>query len=206
MVAFYGARFADAWRGTNADVVKAVWADELRDLLPEEWRRGVASLRTRAFPPTLPEFLALCRPPIDPEAAHAEAVREMRKRIDSGTDEWTRPEIFWAAQTLGWFDLVNHPYQRIQGRWKAALEGARREPVPVKLVELPRRGDVRADPEHVKRIMAQLDAKMRRAPRRDPDIGTTSDELAAAQADVERREAERKADLKRRAAPPEATA
>jgi hypothetical protein len=113
MVSHYGARFADAWRGCDMEAVKADWALELGHYSPAELRRGVEGLKTRDWPPTLPEFLKLCRPPIDPEAAFAEAVREMRKRIDNGLDEWSRPEIFWAAQSIGWFDLTSQPFHRI---------------------------------------------------------------------------------------------
>lgn len=160
MSAFYGARFADAWKGCNVAEVKAAWAEELGDYSPEEIATGVAALRTRDWPPTLPEFLKLCRPPIDPDAGFAEAAREYLKRFDKGDDQWSRPEVFWAAQAIGYQDLRNLPYERLKGRWKAALEKAGREPVPVKLVALPAAGEVRANPAHVKAVMDGLRRKM----------------------------------------------
>jgi hypothetical protein len=67
MAAHYGARFAGAWRGTDAATVKAVWAKELGALRPEQIRQGIARLCECKFPPTLPEFIALCKADI-PEA------------------------------------------------------------------------------------------------------------------------------------------
>jgi len=61
MAANYGARFADAWRGVDAETVKAVWAKKLGALKPEQIRRGIAQLEQCKFPPTLPEFVALCK-------------------------------------------------------------------------------------------------------------------------------------------------
>ncbi len=64
MSASYGARFADAWRGADAKAVKAVWARKLGELTPSQIRRGIEGLEQCKFPPTLPEFVALCRQPV----------------------------------------------------------------------------------------------------------------------------------------------
>jgi hypothetical protein len=61
MAANYGARFADAWRGVEPETVKAVWAKKLGSLKPEQIRRGIGQLEQCKFPPTLPEFIALCK-------------------------------------------------------------------------------------------------------------------------------------------------
>ena len=204
MVSHYGARFADAWRGCDMEVVKADWAFELRDFNVPELRRGIESLRTRDWPPMLPEFLKLCRPAIDPEGSYVEAVREYRKRFADGNDEWTRNEIFWAAAAVGYHDLMTHPYQHIRGRWKAALEAAKRDPIPVRLPALPAHSSVPVSAERAGQILAELDARLAakaavdkaafRAPVRKP----VDPEYAAALADVEKREAERLASLARK--------
>jgi hypothetical protein len=60
--AFYGSRFADAWRDTNLDEVREVWGLELRKLSPEQLRAGVHTLDTAfPYPPTLPQFMQHCR-------------------------------------------------------------------------------------------------------------------------------------------------
>lgn len=87
MAAHYGARLADAWRGVDASQVKAVWAKELGRYNPAQIKRGIASLEQCRFPPTLPEFIALCKqsvpqahllklPPPKPTAEQKEAGRK----------------------------------------------------------------------------------------------------------------------------------
>ncbi len=61
--AMYGARFADAWKGCDLRNVKFVWAETLGSLSRDELSAGVAGCMTREWPPTLPEFVTLCRQP-----------------------------------------------------------------------------------------------------------------------------------------------
>lgn len=61
MAGAYGARFADAWQGADPAAVKAVWARKLGTLTSAQIKRGIESLDQCKFPPTLPEFVALCR-------------------------------------------------------------------------------------------------------------------------------------------------
>jgi hypothetical protein len=191
MASRYGARFADAWHGCDLEVVKADWADDLAGYMPSEIAAGLDRMKAKPFPPTCPEFLLLCRPALDPDTAYHEAVREYRKRFDKGDDTWSRPEIFWAAQTIGHHDLMNTPYDRMRGRWRDALTNAKRDPIPERLVALPASGEVRADPEHVKRLMADLDRKMRRRPETKVNSLSEADRQAMEEAEreIERRQA-----------------
>lgn len=160
--AYYGARFADMWRGCDLNGVKQVWATELGSYSREEIARGVASCSTRDWPPTLPEFLKLCRPAIDYERAFLEAIEQMRKR-ESGGDAWSSPAVFWAACTLG-SDLRAHPYQSIKGRWQAALDeaidgirtGRLPAEVPPRMVSLPAPGQTSVPPEVARRRIATM--------------------------------------------------
>lgn len=63
MDALYGARFADMWRHSNIDAVKQVWADRLGGFAsqPQTIRAALISLEGKPFPPTLPEFITMCR-------------------------------------------------------------------------------------------------------------------------------------------------
>ncbi len=63
MEALYGARFLDAWRGTDLDAVRATWARRLAGFIdqPQRIRFALDALDAKPFPPTLPEFLELCR-------------------------------------------------------------------------------------------------------------------------------------------------
>ncbi len=118
--AMYGARFADAWRGCNLASVKAVWAEDLGGYSREELAAGVAGCRQKDWPPTLPEFLKLCRPPIDYQAALIEAVEQMARR-DSGGDRWSHPAIYWAAVKIGSYDLSRKTLRDLDGEWRKAF-------------------------------------------------------------------------------------
>ena len=74
-VAIFGTKLADQWAGTDLEKVKATWAEALSELERAEIVLGIqAMVRSgKPFPPTLPEFYAFCRPPIDvpPSTDHA---------------------------------------------------------------------------------------------------------------------------------------
>ena len=56
----YGNKFMDMWRGIDINEVKACWAQELGAYKPSQIGAAVAALKNKPFPPTLPEFMALC--------------------------------------------------------------------------------------------------------------------------------------------------
>lgn len=118
--AMYGARFADAWKGCDLHNVKSVWAECLGGYSREELAAGVAKCLTRDWPPTLPEFLQLCRPPIDYDAALIEAVEQMGRR-EAGNDRWSRPAIYWAAVKIGSYDLSRKTLRELQPEWNRAF-------------------------------------------------------------------------------------
>lgn len=117
--AMYGSRFADLWRGCDLAAVKATWAADLAVMSRDELAAGVAACRSRDWPPTLPEFMKLCRPPIDFDGALSEAVEQMARR-ESGSDRWSHPAIFWAAQSIA-FELRNSPRKVLDGLWRSSL-------------------------------------------------------------------------------------
>jgi hypothetical protein len=61
MIAFYGSKFALMWQGSNSVEVQKVWAVELFKLSREQLKAGSDSLSALPKPPTLPEFIALCK-------------------------------------------------------------------------------------------------------------------------------------------------
>lgn len=62
-LAMYGRHWLDLWMHCDVDVVKASWAAALRGIDGEAIHLALDALRTRGnpFPPTQPEFVALCR-------------------------------------------------------------------------------------------------------------------------------------------------
>ncbi|OZA15686.1 MAG: hypothetical protein B7Y05_02880 [Polynucleobacter sp. 24-46-87] len=161
----YGQKFTDQWRGVDPTYLKSVWSEELASFSVDEIKRGLAACRTRPWPPTLPEFLSLSRPPIDPESAFIEAVRELRKR-ETNEDTWSHPAIFWATRLFATQDLMGMPYVGIKNRWTKALneqlELGTWPEIPQRLIELPAPGQTAVDPAKVKQYLAELRERMSR--------------------------------------------
>lgn len=61
--ALYGSKFADMWAGADIERVKAKWTEKLLGFAdhPGVIRQAVDALDDRPSPPTLPEFMSLCR-------------------------------------------------------------------------------------------------------------------------------------------------
>lgn len=162
--AMYGARFADMWAGLDLAMIKAAWAEDLGDLATDEIARGVAACKQRDWPPTLPEFLGLCRPALDPEQAYYEAVQQMALR-EQGRDRWSHPAIYWSAVTIGAFDMRNASWSAISKRWSRVLQAelAKGEwpEVPERMAALPSPGETMPDPAKVEAAVRQANKVMR---------------------------------------------
>ena len=119
----YGSKFVDQWRDVDAEKLKQAWAEELAGYTGFEIKRGLDTCKTKAptFPPTLFEFLAMCRPALTAEPAYYEAVEQIQRRA-SGNDVWSHPAIFWAAAKIGSHDLREKPWATIKGRWSAVFD------------------------------------------------------------------------------------
>lgn len=141
MSGYYGARFADAWRGIDPAAMKRCWAEELAGYSRDEIAAGVRALKTRDWPPTLPEFLKLCRPPTDTRVDWADACEQMRIRLQGhGADRWSRPQVYWAAVAIGAYDLNALAWEQIRSRWEKALASAKTDPIPEYRAQLPAPG------------------------------------------------------------------
>lgn len=169
MEAYYGAKFANAWAGTDRKSMKRVWAMELAGLTGEELRVGVMALKTLEWPPTLPEFMRVCRPPLNYDAALYEATQQLRLRAE-GKDEWSNPAFYWAAIKIGDFDMLNLSHAILIKRFSAALDEVLRgkvEPVPARMVALPAPWKGRASPERVEVEMQKVRATQKQVGNKD---------------------------------------
>lgn len=165
--AMYGQKFIDQWRGVTPGEMKEIWSVALADYSLEEVLHGLVACMSRIWPPTLPEFLTLCRPPMDYEETFFEAVKQMRKR-EVGTDQWSRPAIYWAAVEFGSWDLRNASWDRAKARWTRLLDEQLGKtdlpPVPPRMDALPAPGQCITDPEKVKQIIEQCKARLKALP------------------------------------------
>lgn len=61
MTRMWGNTFLDKWRDVDLEGVMVEWGKGLRKLSTAELKAGVDALMTMKFPPSLPEFYALCK-------------------------------------------------------------------------------------------------------------------------------------------------
>lgn len=101
LAAIYGAKFAAQWSGTNPDAMRDMWAEALGPYDGERIKWALVQARdNNPFPPTLPEFVLLCKqaprkeapalpaPKVDPEIAHmrAQEAAQAAKRLSDKRD------------------------------------------------------------------------------------------------------------------------
>lgn len=169
----YGSRFLDMWSSTDLEGVKAYWAARLGELNRDELRRGVSRLATRDWPPTLPEFIKLCRPNLDPAIAYHEAIEQGSRRERGEPESWSHPAIYWAWVKIGAFAITHQPYEALRARWSEALQGYADDPalppVPDRCIALPTPGGTRLQPERARTLLAQLRVKRMDAPEKRGD-------------------------------------
>ena len=111
MSALYGSKFADLWRGTDPEAMRRVWATKLSGFSdqPNAIKQALDALDAKPFPPTLPEFLTMCReagqrgldapkalphyPTADEIARAEEAARKVRETVAKMP---SRDHLAWA--------------------------------------------------------------------------------------------------------------
>lgn len=127
----YGARWVDAMGGIDRTRMRQAWAEELAGYTPDEIARGLDGCRVKPWPPSLPEFLLLCRPLLSARAEWEEARVQMAERLRCReSDVWSRPQVYWAAVAIGNYDLQTLPWENVRARWEYALSSASADDVP----------------------------------------------------------------------------
>lgn len=162
MEAMYGAKFLDMWRGTDISLVKQMWADEMGKLSADDLKRGYAALMTRDWPPSLPEYVKMCKPTVDPTVAYYEAINGVHARERGEAGSWSHPAIFWASIQVSAYDLKHQSYSQIKQRWEKALQDemdkGQWEPVPEPMAALPAPGKSALSREHANKMVQDLHA------------------------------------------------
>lgn len=59
----YGQKFTDQWKGNDMDSMRLFWAEKLGGFhdQPNAIKQALDALDAKPWPPTLPEFLTMCR-------------------------------------------------------------------------------------------------------------------------------------------------
>lgn len=153
----YGSLWADRYGNFPRERVMNSWAEDLAGFAGEELRKGLYACKTLKFPPTLPEFLTLCRPVTDARAEWAEACEQMRIRLEgNGADMWSRPQVYWAAVAIGWYDLNSTAWEQIKTRWANALENAKQDAIPEYRAQLPAPGKQSISKQDAEKRVSEL--------------------------------------------------
>ena len=168
----YGAKFAQQWQGLSPRELREAWDKHLADMTEREVRAGLVACLSREWPPSLPEFLKLCRPWMNPEVAFHDAVVGMAARRRGEMGVWFHPAIYWAAVTVGTHDILNATYGHIKGRWDRAFtdEIAKGQwpDVPPVREALPAPGKTLATKEEAETALRKMGAGDVFKPKRDP--------------------------------------
>lgn len=163
----YSNRFRSAFVDKSAiNNWRNAWSEALSEegVTPQQVGDAIKACRMKYdWPPTLPEFLKLCKPEtsFDYYAAFIEAVEQIHKRT-TGDDKWSHPAIYWAAVVIGTFDLRNATWSAIEKRWTTTLKNELAKgqwpDVPENVPALPAPGKTALTNEQVKAHMAMLRA------------------------------------------------
>ncbi len=121
---FYAAKFAEQWKGADIGTVKALWAEELGGYSAAEIAAGLDGCRKRDWPPTLPEFLKLCRPPVNHTMLWYEAQSAARERDQGKVGTWSAPWVFAAFREMA-FEVRAGEFGKYGERWRFELERAK---------------------------------------------------------------------------------
>lgn len=158
----YGTKFTDQWKDIDAEQMVEFWAKQLAGFSGDEIAKGLLACKAMPWPPALPEFMNMCRPPIQPEAAFYEAVTGLNARKRGETGFWSRPAIFFAAVDVGQHDVLNCGWQQIKARWTHALNRQMEKqswpeiPAPMKALPEPARTEL--SDEQASQAMEKLGA------------------------------------------------
>lgn len=161
MLLDYGKKFVDQWAGADPDKLIAHWAREMASYTGPEIKRGLTAMEGRDWPPSLPEFKKMCRPPVDDMKAYYEAVEGVTARERGELGIWSHPAIFWAASRMT-FDLREQTYSHNKTRWEKALademEKGEWPAIPAPMLALPEPGKGKLAKEEALRRLRELQA------------------------------------------------
>jgi hypothetical protein len=85
----------------------------------------------------------------------------MRIRLQGNQrDSWSRPEVYWAAVSIGQFDLNNLSWEQIKTRWANAIANAKTDAIPEYRVQLPAPGKVVPTPEQIEKHVKEMSERL----------------------------------------------
>ncbi|KPC53012.1 hypothetical protein WG78_10995 [Amantichitinum ursilacus] len=158
--------FPGLWRTRFPDELAIEnWCREWAEGLYEEAvtfamvKTGLEALRRRQgpdqYPPSLPEFIALCKAIPDFEEAFYEAQKQSSNR-EYGEDSWSHPAVYWAALDFGVYELRQTTWKASKTRWVRILSNRLSGPCSPIPKLLPKPVYKRGDPATAQAAMEQI--------------------------------------------------
>lgn len=166
----FGHQFKNQWQGYDPIEVRLFWAKELRNFDKDEIATGYAAIKTLDYPPSLPQFLKLCRPPLNPVDAYNEALRGLKARANKEDFEWSHPAVYWTAVSMS-YDLKNFPYNQVKSRWESELKDQLAKPSHPEIPAASQQDEhenEEINEEAASRVKEMTSAIIDRAKKRDP--------------------------------------
>ena len=160
--------FNAQWRARFPDELAIEnWSKEWAEGLYEEAvtfgmvKTGLEALRRQmgpdTYPPTLPQFIALCKEIPDFEEAFYEAQRQSASR-EHGEDKWSHAAVYWAAQDFGTYELRQTTWKASKTRWVRILSGRISGQCPPIPLMLPKPVYKKGDPAAAQAAMEKIKA------------------------------------------------
>jgi hypothetical protein len=118
--AMFGDKLARMWAGLDPEDVKVEWAEALGGFTGTEILVGLNSARALTWPPTLGEFMRLCRP--EPPYEDLFIAAQHGYRDD--------PLTYWAARAYGTCDLRVATWPKARARWIEVVDHLRSSALP----------------------------------------------------------------------------
>lgn len=154
------------WRETWAD------AFEEEKITPDQISSGLRVCRRMYdWPPSLTEFIKACNEDyLDIDSLIDDAVRQLQKR-QMGEDRWVNPRLYWAAQKVGHFDMMNSSRAELRERFEKAYRslGNFVDSVPPNRPALPQPGKGVTDSTTAKANLEKLREMMKIATKVMPE-------------------------------------
>lgn len=129
----YGSKFASMWDGQSLDGVKRTWADGLAGLSMQQIADGLKKCLSRDWPPSLPEFRALCLP--DFETLFT--IAQVNPRASA--------LAYWAVQGFGYYEMRQASWRTARDRWTRICERLIADGIP-ELPPVPQQIEQKAAP------------------------------------------------------------
>lgn len=125
---FFARCFRHLWERDHRDEkARYAWAIAFKAarLTPSQVRTGLTRASQLRAPPTVGEFIELCRPDLPtPEAAQAEALAWWRG--EPVEESWSHPVVGVAAAAVGPWTARHMTQRELDQRWRAAYADAKR--------------------------------------------------------------------------------